>query len=84
MCLGYSRNNAGHRNSVSSGPVSCVFQAEQLLVPLLVLAKDGCKNWKLKKYKIINSCSKLSNFNFILKTNFFTSKFVLIFTNIQA
>jgi len=62
----------------------CVFQAEQLLVPLLVLAKDGCKNWELKKYKIINSSSEVSDLNFVLKTNFFTSKFVLIFTNIQA
>jgi len=56
-----------------------VFQAELLLVPLLVLAKRWLQNWKLMKYKIVNSSGKVSNFNFILKTNFFTSKFVLIF-----
>jgi hypothetical protein len=34
------------------------------------VGKRWLQNWKLKKYKIINSSGKVSNFNFILKTNF--------------
>jgi hypothetical protein len=70
MCLGCTRNNTGHCSSVSSGSVSCVFQAEQLLVPFAGVGKRWLQNWKLKKYKIINGSSKVSNLNFILETNF--------------
>jgi hypothetical protein len=35
------------------------------------VGKRWLQNWKLKKYRIINSSGKMSNFNFISKTNFF-------------
>jgi hypothetical protein len=43
MCLSYCSDNTGHYSSVSVGPFSCLFQAQQLLVSLLVLAKIATK-----------------------------------------
>jgi hypothetical protein len=70
MCLGYPTNKNGHCNSVSLGPMSCVCQ-RATFGSFADVGKRWLQNWKLKKYKIINSFGKVSNFNFILKTNFY-------------